>query len=239
MTRPIGELENGFLNSSSDMLVPFWSQLSQNLTQQGYSIHQDIFNDLLLKELLGQIKSSGDDDFQPAGIGRGENFSLDTSVRRDEIRWIIGRNEIEKTWLGLMKTLRLTLNRHLFLGLEYFESHFAYYGPNSFYKKHKDAFVGQDNRILSVILYLNEDWKDGDGGELKIYEDHDVNIPIEINDKNQPKTLAIIKPTFGTLVIFLSEEFPHEVLPTHKKRYSIAGWFRSKQPDALPGIQIL
>jgi len=28
------------------------------------------------------------------------------------------------------------------------------------------------------------------------------------------------------LVIFLSEEFPHEVLPANTHRYSIAGWFR-------------
>jgi len=28
-------------------------------------------------------------------------------------------------------------------------------------------------------------------------------------------------------VIFLSERFPHEVLPAKKKRHSIAGWFRN------------
>jgi SM-20-related protein len=33
-------------------------------------------------------------------------------------------------------------------------------------------------------------------------------------------------PTYGTLVVFLSDEFPHEVLKAHRDRYSIAGWFR-------------
>jgi len=26
--------------------------------------------------------------------------------------------------------------------------------------------------------------------------------------------------------VFLSDKFPHEVLPAKKKRHSIAGWFR-------------
>ena len=33
-------------------------------------------------------------------------------------------------------------------------------------------------------------------------------------------------PSFGSVAIFLSEEFPHEVLPATRDRYSIAGWFR-------------
>ena len=36
----------------------------------------------------------------------------------------------------------------------------------------------------------------------------------------------MVTPSFGTIVVFLSEEFPHEVLPAKRDRYSIAGWFR-------------
>ncbi|MFZ3017309.1 MAG: 2OG-Fe(II) oxygenase [Gallionella sp.] len=35
-----------------------------------------------------------------------------------------------------------------------------------------------------------------------------------------------MNPTFGTMIIFLSESFPHEVLVSHATRRSIAGWFR-------------
>ena len=35
-----------------------------------------------------------------------------------------------------------------------------------------------------------------------------------------------VTPNFGTIVVFLSEEFPHEVLPALRDRYAIAGWFR-------------
>ena len=35
-----------------------------------------------------------------------------------------------------------------------------------------------------------------------------------------------VTPSFATLVCFLSERFPHEVLPAKRPRYSIAGWYR-------------
>ena len=40
------------------------------------------------------------------------------------------------------------------------------------------------------------------------------------------RVLERVCPAAGTMVIFLSEEFPHEVLPATQDRYSIAGWFR-------------
>jgi SM-20-related protein len=36
----------------------------------------------------------------------------------------------------------------------------------------------------------------------------------------------MVIPNVGTVVVFLSEEFPHEVLPALRDRYAIAGWFR-------------
>ncbi|MEF1189887.1 2OG-Fe(II) oxygenase, partial [Vibrio parahaemolyticus] len=40
------------------------------------------------------------------------------------------------------------------------------------------------------------------------------------------KEIATIPPRGGRLLVFLSEQFPHEVLPTNAQRFSIAGWFR-------------
>jgi SM-20-related protein len=112
-----------------------------------------------------------------------------------------------------METLRINLNRHLFLGLFDYECHYAYYPPGAFYRKHVDAFKGDTNRILSAVLYLNPIWEPQDGGELVLYS-------------NQEELLESILPSYGKLVLFLSQDFPHEVLPVSKSRYSIAGWFR-------------
>jgi len=99
----------------------------------------------------------------------------------------------------------------LFLGLFSFESHFAHYPPGAFYKTHLDAFKGESNRILSVVTYLNSGWLPDDGGEMVLYTETDS---------------LSVTPALSTLAIFLSEDFPHEVLPTQRDRYSIAGWFR-------------
>jgi len=38
--------------------------------------------------------------------------------------------------------------------------------------------------------------------------------------------IATVSPNFATMMIFLSESFPHDVFMAHNKRRSIAGWFR-------------
>ncbi len=100
------------------------------------------------------------------------------------------------------------------LGLFEYEAHFAQYEVGDFYKKHLDAFRGNESRKLTTVFYMNEDWRDANGGELKVYD---------LNDQ----LIQTIAPIAGRLVVFLSEQFPHEVLPAHAKRYSIAGWFRT------------
>lgn len=60
---------------------------------------------------------------------------------------------------------------------------------------------------------MNESWSEQDAGELVVYD----------LDDNK---LAQISPKSGRLLVFFSEQFPHEVLPTNADRYSIAGWFR-------------
>ena len=68
--------------------------------------------------------------------------------------------------------------------------------------------------MLSIVLYLNRAWTSHDGGELVLYGDQ--------GDRTGTRVL----PLLGTLVVFMSEDFPHEVLPARRDRYSIAGWFR-------------
>ena len=54
--------------------------------------------------------------------------------------------------------------------------------------------------------------------------------------ENEIEPFARVMPRMGKLAVFLSEEFPHEVLPARRDRYSIAGWFRvntstTERPD--------
>lgn len=191
-----------------------FEKIAQELFEHGYCVLPHALPKDMTLQLQSMIAQLPEDNFHKAGVGRNGDLKNDMSIRRDQISWINNETEAGASWLDWTNQLMTYLNRRLFLGLSSFESHFAHYGKGDFYKKHLDAFKGSANRTLSLVTYLNKDWQAIDGGELIIYHPE--------TDKQLTKVL----PEFGTLVIFLSEEFPHEVLPAKKERLSIAGWFR-------------
>jgi SM-20-related protein len=198
-------------NASDEIL---FSLIADDIENKGYSIRPGALPEGLASSLFDYQQTMEADKFKSAGIGRGDEYSENKFVRTDEICWITGTTEAGEKWLDWSANLQRFLNRRLFLGLFSFESHFAHYGPGDYYKRHCDAFRGEANRILSIVVYFNTGWTSADGGELVIYKDD--------HDKDGIKVI----PLLGTLVTFLSEEFPHEVLPANRNRYSIAGWFR-------------
>lgn len=198
-----------------------FESISNDILNKGYSIQPYALPKNLTVLLLKNITKLPADNFKRAGIGRATDYVINDFIRTDDISWITSNSEAGCAWIKWTASLQDFLNRRLFLGLFYFESHFAHYTKGDFYKKHKDAFKGEGNRVLSVVVYLNTNWSAADGGELVIYNDQ---LPASsIIDNNQ----ITVTPSIGTIVVFLSEEFPHEVLPAKRDRYSIAGWFRS------------
>ncbi|GAB3274617.1 2OG-Fe(II) oxygenase [Parahaliea aestuarii] len=194
---------------------PFFAQMADDVRRRGYAVCPGALPLPLCEALLAQLQVIPADGFERAGVGREHNHTLNRFVRSDEICWITGESAAGREWLDWSARLQRALNRQLLLGLFSFESHFAHYGPGDFYRKHLDAFRGQANRVLSLVAYLNRGWQPDDGGELLMY----------LDDEAQGETLKVV-PALGTVVVFLSEEFPHEVLPAQRDRYSIAGWFR-------------
>jgi len=90
------------------------------------------------------------------------------------------------------------------------------YPPGARYTKHADNGGASSNgRRLTVLLYLNKDWAQGDGGELAIYDSKDTNA-----------TVRIIPPLGGRVVVFWSDKrVPHAVLESHKDRFTVTLWF--------------
>lgn len=145
-----------------------------------------------------------------AGIGK-ESKQINEGIRGDYISWIDPHSAPEpvRAYLNTITALRLFLNEALFLGLKDFEVHIARYPAGAFYKRHLDQFHKDDHRRLSVICYLNEDWKEEHGGQLRIFE---------------KSGSSDILPVAGRLVCFRSELLEHEVLPSTRERVSITGW---------------
>jgi SM-20-related protein len=71
--------------------------------------------------------------------------------------------------------------------------------------------------VISLVLYLNDDWLVGDGGALRIYPTRDAH-----------ESACELPPRGGTLVAMRSEAIAHEVLPANAERWSIAGWLRRR-----------
>ncbi len=155
-------------------------------------------------------------ELRAAGVGRGAGAQLARRVRSDQILWLEPDDPTPsvRSYFQRMQGIRTELNRQWFLGIAELEAHFSHYPPGGGYDRHLDRFRDDDARIISSVLYLNPCWKKGDGGELRIFPANADPIDIE--------------PLAGRLILFLSAELEHEVLPTQVDRYSIAGWMRRR-----------
>ncbi|MEQ3696173.1 MAG: 2OG-Fe(II) oxygenase [Pseudomonadales bacterium] len=189
-------------------------QIANEIARIGYCILPNALPRELCNLLMQSARTTTERQYRQAGIGRADQHQQNDAIRSDEIDWVDDSSPAGEAWLDWCRQLQIALNQRLFLGLFSFESHFAHYAPGRFYGRHLDAFKGRTNRVLSLVTYLNEDWHPSDGGELVLYQD------------DEDDTGLRVVPEAGTVVLFLSDEFPHEVLPAKADRYSIAGWFR-------------
>lgn len=187
-----------------------------NLVEHGWSQHQLFLPaDLTLALAAECLALKNVDALKWASVGRGKQQTRQASIRGDQIRWLkAGQSLACDRYLQIMDNLRLLLNRHLFLGLDEYESHFAFYAPGASYMKHLDRFRDDDCRTISAVIYLNEDWLPEQGGALRLHPEGECTEDIT--------------PLACRLVLFLSADMQHEVLPATRDRMSLAGWFRRR-----------
>ena len=146
-------------------------------------------------------------------------LAKNTSIRGDSIFWLdeSSHEPSVQAYFIKMHLLKNALNLHLFMNVQELETHLAVYPIDSVYEKHLDQFnqgEGVQTRQLSSVLYLNNHWLAADGGALRLH-------------LNESEYLDIA-PSAGKLVLFLSSQFWHEVLPATRDRISLTGWFRTR-----------
>jgi len=196
--------------------------IAETLDHQGWAVIPDFLETHRALELRAESRAAWrDGDFRQAGVGRGEDRVIREDIRRDHVMWLRPGSvtPAQQGYLDELEPLRRAINQRLFLGLFEFEGHFAVYPEGGFYKAHLDRHRGTRDRLVTAIVYLNEDWQPGDGGELRLWTTPGATDgPAEI-----------VEPRLGTLVTFLAGEHWHEVLPAHRPRMSITGWFRCRE----------
>jgi SM-20-related protein len=144
-----------------------------------------------------------------AGTGNEVANHYDTALRGDQIYWL--EKEQETQFFEIMDGFVSYLNQTCYTGIKDYEFHFAHYAPGRGYKRHLDQFKSDSSRVFSVIIYLNHDWQEQDGGALRIF---------------QGALSQTVAPLGGRCVFFKSDQLEHEVMVTTRDRLSITGWLK-------------
>ena len=150
----------------------------------------------------------------PARTGAARTGSV---VRGDSTHWFLtgAMSAPQQAFTDRIDALRVALSHELVLGLVDAKSHYAVYRPGAGYARHLDRLRGNDARVVSAVFYLNEEWREAEGGALRLY----------LAD-GSPRD---VYPRAGNLLLFLSAQFEHEVLPATRDRLSIACWMRQRR----------
>jgi SM-20-related protein len=164
-----------------------------------------------LKDNLAALYA--EDRLLSAGTGNHAG-TQNKMVRTDMIHWLDRRhnNEHENSFFDVIDGFIIRLNDTCYTGITDYEFHYAMYEKGSFYRKHLDQFRNNNSRKYSMIIYLNTDWQQSDGGELCVHHSD---------------SLQHISPENRKGVFFKSSELEHEVLTTNKPRMSITGWLKT------------
>ena len=167
-----------------------------------------------LRDNIQNLSASG--NMKPSGVGNKVDFQQNEAIRGDKINQIESQstNSFELIYLKKVEKFILHLNKTCFTAIKSFESHYSSYEKESFYKRHIDQFKNEKGRKYSIVLYLNNEWEEKDGGMLSLYPEKRKQINIS--------------PLGGRMVLFKSDEMAHEVHASHTRdRKSIAGWLKN------------
>ena len=175
------------------------------LVDDGWLIIDNVFEQ---KALLALQAESGFIDYRDAQLTAGIRIS---DIRGDKIRWITKDFFAGFYYLQSINALAALFNQSLFAGIRHSEAHYACYPVGFGYQWHSDNPVGRDERVISAVFYLNDDWTPDDGGALEIVDKHGIHHNL--------------MPVANRLVIFDSD-LQHQVQIAHRQRYSIATWMR-------------
>jgi SM-20-related protein len=192
-----------------------YAYMLDELAEKGWAIQENFIPLPAVRKLTEEeLRLYAEGKFKKAGIGPGKQVT--ENIRGDYIHWFDAENlsKAQKMYWDKIRELSLEINSTFFSGLKDFECHFALYPSGTFYKTHLDQFQNNNSRQISCILYLNRDWKQEDGGQLRLYAEGQ-------------RGFTDVFPREGLFVCFRSALIRHEVVHTKRDRYSITGWLKN------------
>jgi SM-20-related protein len=229
-------------------------QSIKELGSKGYVVLPDFLSPALVSSLNQDVKSLRNvNKFKVARIGQDFSNTLNTDIRIAETCFI-GESKLQdiastdrNMLYNLLDQTRQSLSGNVLLDeispttgeldkgapaldKSLSELLYAYYPEGGFYRRHVDAVPNSASilRSYSLLLYLNKDWKESDGGHLRIHLDSGGDFLPAGEEPNY----VDIEPRGGTLVLFKSDKIPHEVLDTNSERVAVVGWYNRPYSSA-------
>lgn len=199
--------------------TPQFHDITTALASEGWCVVADFLSAAQTLALADECRVLRDAQrLTPARVG---TLHTATPLRGDSTHWFQADalSAPQQVFADRIDALRVRLSRELMLGLVACESHYAVYPPGAGYTRHLDRLRDNDARVLSAVFYLNEGWRVADGGALRLY----------LADGSSRD----IFPYAGNLLLFLSAQFEHEVLPAMRERMSIACWMRQQTSGSV------
>ena len=217
------------------------------LASKGYAVIPNFISDDLVAELAKDVSNlRSNSKFKVARIGQDSTNALNEDIRVAETCFL-GEGKLSDVPSAARKELydaldgarnSLSGNEQLdeqdwqsggikkgapALDRELTEMLYAYYPSGGFYRRHRDAVPGSASilRCYSLLLYLNQNWQKEDAGQLRMHFDSGGDF---LPDGEEPNYLDV-DPKAGTLVLFKSDQVPHEVLDTNSERLAVVGWY--------------
>ncbi|KAF1329184.1 Egl nine 1, partial [Globisporangium splendens] len=196
-------------------------EMTQSLLQNGYFVVRDAFPKSYLRALKREIAVLRDtdqlypnathillkDEQQPTLLQKHHiletELALDT-IHVDQVPTLRAFFDDQVVFAPLQRALPAWLGLSGYMvKLQYNEGH------GGCFPLHFDSY-GEDGKCVTAVLYLNDGWQDGDGGEIVLY-------PF-------PKQKVVIAPRFGDMVLFSSQQMLHRVMPATMPRYCLTTW---------------
>lgn len=171
----------------------------------GTMMLDDVF---AMDDLTALQNESGFIEYRQAHLTHGERES---AIRGDSIRWIDESCPVGSAYLGAIDELGRYFNATLYTGIRSSEAHYACYPSGFGYKWHSDNPKGRDERVISAVFYLNDNWTADNGGAITVVD-------------KTGETIQLL-PQLNHLVVFDSNLL-HQVEITNRTRFSIATWLR-------------
>lgn len=193
----------------SSSITTSWNidKILDDLNESGFALIDHLYSSEYISALVQEC-SSHLEQFRAAGVQNG----VVSHIRSDHILWIDGQLPVAQQHIQALQDLSQILNQAFYLGIKEVEAHFACYQAGEFYALHRDNPQKKNDRMISTVFYLHENWQEEFGGQLRL------------QDKNEH--WHIIEPLPNRLAIFQSDLL-HEVLLSNHQRLSITAWLRS------------